>query len=202
MFLVLPVGLAFLLSYLAGSIPSGVIISKLGGAADPRTIGSGNIGATNVLRSGRKGLAALTLICDALKGAVAVIAAAHFNTGQGLVALALVAAGAAFLGHLFPVFLRFRGGKGVATFLGCLIALAWPAALAFAVIWLAVVAATRFSSAAALAASAATPVVLFGLGDRGAALLYAGLAIVLWIKHRENIRRLLAGTESKVGSKS
>jgi glycerol-3-phosphate acyltransferase PlsY len=202
MCLVLAVGLAFFFGYLAGSIPSGVIISRFGGAVDPRTIGSGNIGATNVLRSGRKGLAALTLICDALKGTAAVLVAAHFDTGQGPVALALVAAGAAFLGHLYPVFLHFKGGKGVATFLGCLIALAWPAALAFAGIWLAVVAATRFSSAAALAASAATPAVLFALGHHGAALLYLGLAIVLWIKHHENIRRLLAGTESKVGAKS
>jgi glycerol-3-phosphate acyltransferase PlsY len=197
---VLAAVITFVLSYLAGSIPSGVIISRLGGAADPRTVGSGNIGATNVLRSGRKGLAALTLICDALKGTAAVLVAGDFDTGQGPVALALVAAGSAFLGHLYPIFLHFKGGKGVATFLGCLIALAWPAALAFAVIWLAVVAVTRFSSAAALTASAATPVVLFAMGHHGAALLYAGLAIVLWIKHRENIRRLLAGTESKVGS--
>jgi glycerol-3-phosphate acyltransferase PlsY len=199
---VLAAGLAFLFGYLAGSIPSGVIVSALGGAADPRTIGSGNIGATNVLRSGRKGLAALTLICDALKGTIAVLVAAHFDTGQGPVALALVAAGAAFLGHLYPVFLGFKGGKGVATFLGCLIALAWPAALAFVAIWVAVVAATRFSSAGALAASAASPMVFFALGHRGAALLYAGLAVVLWIKHRENIQRLLAGTENKVGAKS
>jgi len=199
---VLAAGIAFLLGYFAGSIPSGVIVSALGGAADPRTIGSGNIGATNVLRSGRKGLAALTLIFDALKGTGAVLVAAHFDTGQGPVALALVAAGAAFLGHLYPIFLRFKGGKGVATFLGCLIALAWPAALAFIGIWIAVVAATRFSSAGALAASAASPMVLFALGHRDAALLYAGLAVVLWIKHRENIRRLLSGTESKVGAKS
>jgi glycerol-3-phosphate acyltransferase PlsY len=202
MLIVLAAGIAFLLGYLAGSIPSGVIVSALGGAADPRTIGSGNIGATNVLRSGRKGLAALTLICDALKGTIAVLIAAHFDTGQGPATLALVAAGAAFLGHLYPVFLRFKGGKGVATFLGCLIALAWPAALAFVVIWAAVVATTRFSSAGALAASAASPMVLFALGHRGAALLYAGLAVVLWIKHRENIQRLLSGTESKVGAKS
>jgi glycerol-3-phosphate acyltransferase PlsY len=190
------------LSYLAGSIPSGVVITSLAGAADPRGIGSGNIGATNVLRTGRKDLAALTLLADALKGTIAVLVAGRFDSGQGPVALSLVAAGAAFLGHLFPVFLKFKGGKGVATFLGCLIALAWPAALAFAAIWLAAVALTRHSSVGALTASAAMPVVLALLGARSAALLYTGLAILLWIKHAANIRRLVAGTESKVGAKS
>jgi len=201
-FFVLPTLCAGLLGYLAGSIPSGVVITSLAGAADPRGIGSGNIGATNVLRTGRKDLAALTLVADALKGMIAVLVAARLDSGQGPVALALVAAGAAFLGHLFPVFLKFKGGKGVATFLGCLIALAWPAAIAFALVWLGAVALTRHSSVGALTASAATPVVLALLGARSAALLYTGLAILLWIKHAANIRRLLAGTESKVGAKS
>jgi glycerol-3-phosphate acyltransferase PlsY len=200
--IVLATSLAFLFGYLAGSIPSGVLITRLAGAADPRGIGSGNIGATNVLRTGRKDLAALTLIADALKGTIAVLVAIHFDAGQGLLALGPAAAAGAFLGHLFSLFLGFRGGKGVATFLGCLIGLAWPAALAFAVIWLAAVAATRRSSVGALAASAATPVALLLIGQRTAALLFLGLAILLWIKHHANIARLIAGTESKVGQKS
>jgi glycerol-3-phosphate acyltransferase PlsY len=199
---VLATSLAFVFAYLAGSIPSGVLVSRLGGAADPRSIGSGNIGATNVLRSGRKDLAAITLIADALKGTIAVLVCIHFDAGQGPLALGLVAAAGAFLGHLFPIFLRFKGGKGVATLLGCLIGLAWPAAIAFALIWLAAVAATRRSSVGALAASAATPVALLLLGERSAAVLFLGLAILLWIKHHANIARLIAGTESKVGQKS
>lgn len=194
--------LAFVFGYLAGSIPSGVLVTRLAGVADPRSIGSGNIGATNVLRSGRKDLAAITLIADALKGTIAVLVAAHFDAGQGPLALGLVAAAGAFLGHLFPLFLRFKGGKGVATFLGCLIGLAWPAAIVFAVIWLAAVAATRRSSVGALAASAATPLALLLLGERSVAVLFLGLAILLWIKHHANIARLIAGTESKVGQKS
>lgn len=193
--------LALVAGYFAGSIPSGVIMSKLGGSADPRTIGSGNIGATNVLRSGRKDLAALTLICDALKGTLVVLAAAHFDPA-GTADLGIWAAAGAFAGHLYPVFLSFKGGKGVATFLGCLIALAWPVALGFVAIWLAVVAATRFSSAGALAASAASPLILFALGHREMAFLYTVMAMVLWFKHRENIQRLLAGRESKVGAKA
>jgi glycerol-3-phosphate acyltransferase PlsY len=194
--------LAFVFGYIAGSIPSGVLVTRAAGVADPRSIGSGNIGATNVLRSGRKDLAAITLIADALKGTIAVIIAAHFDVGQAPLALGLVAAAGAFLGHLFPIFLGFKGGKGVATFLGCLIGLAWLAAIIFAVIWLAAVAATRRSSVGALAASAATPVALLLLGDRNAAVLFLGLGVLLWIKHHANIARLIAGTESKVGQKS
>lgn len=198
----LATSLAFLFGYLVGSIPSGVLVTRLAGAADPRGIGSGNIGATNVLRSGRKDLAAVTLLGDALKGTIAVLIAMHVDAGPTPLTMGSAAAAGAFLGHLFPIFLGFKGGKGVATFLGCLIGLAWPAALAFAVIWLAAVAATRRSSVGALAASAATPVALLLLGERSAAVLFLGLAILLWIKHHANIARLIAGTESKVGQKS
>ena len=188
--------------YLAGSIPSGVIVTRLAGAADPRGIGSGNIGATNVLRTGRKDLAAATLVADALKGTIPVLVAVGLDDGSAPIHLAVAAACGAFLGHLFPVFLGFRGGKGVATFLGCLIGLAWPAALAFAAIWLVVAFLTRYSSAAALVASASTPVVLALLHRPEAAILFAGLAIVLWWKHSANIGRLSSGTESRIGGKA
>jgi glycerol-3-phosphate acyltransferase PlsY len=194
--------IALLFGYLCGSIPSGVIVTRFAGAQDPRDIGSKNIGATNVLRTGRKGLAALTLVADALKGTIAVLVAARFDDGTRTVDLAALAAFGAFFGHLFPLYLGFKGGKGVATFLGCLIALAWPAALAFAVVWLGVAVATRYSSAAALAASLATPPVLMLLGRQESAVLYVALSVTLWITHRANIRRLMAGTESKIGQKS
>jgi glycerol-3-phosphate acyltransferase PlsY len=193
--------LSLVFGYLAGSIPSGVVVTRLAGAQDPRDIGSKNIGATNVLRTGRKDLAAITLVADALKGAIPVIIAAAYDTGASPVHLGVAAALGAFFGHLYPVFLGFRGGKGVATFLGCLIGLAWPAALAFAAIWLATAFLTRFSSAAALAASALTPAVLALLGRGEGAILFAVLAIVLWLKHSANIQRLLSGTESKIGGK-
>lgn len=192
--------IALAAGYLSGSIPSGVIVTRLAGAVDPRGIGSGNIGATNVLRTGRKDLAAVTLVMDALKGTVPVLAAAALDDGSSAVHLAVAAAAGAFLGHLFPLFLGFRGGKGVATFLGCLIGLAWPAALVFAAIWLATAFVTRFSSAAALLASATTPVVLALLHRPEAAILFAALALVLWWKHAGNITRLAAGTESRIGS--
>lgn len=194
------IALAF--GYLCGSIPSGVVVTRLAGAEDPRGIGSKNIGATNVLRTGRKDLAAITLLADALKGAIAVLVVTHFDHGTAAVQLGIAAAFGAFFGHLFPLFLGFKGGKGVATFLGCLIALAWPAALAFAVVWLGVAFSTRYSSAGALGASAVTPVVLALLGRWEAALLFVILAVTLWIKHRANIARLIAGTESKIGHKS
>ena len=194
--------IALVAGYLAGSIPSGVIITRLAGTADPRGIGSGNIGATNVLRTGRKDLAAITLLADALKGTIPVLVAARLDDVGAPVHLAVAAACGAFLGHLYPVFLGFRGGKGVATFLGCLVGLAWPAALAFAAVWLGVAYFTRYSSAAALVASALTPVVLALLHRPEAAILFAGLAIVLWWKHSANIGRLSAGTESRIGGKT
>src|SRR5262249_51652535 len=162
---------------------------------DIRTIGSGNIGATNVLRTGRKDLAAATLLLDALKGAAAVLISGAIWGERA----ALVAGFGAFIGHLFPVWLQFKGGKGVATFIGCLFALYWPAGLVFGVVWLGVAFATRYSSAAALCASLLTPIVLLILGHRDEALLFALLAILLWLKHRPNIERLIAGSEGKIG---
>jgi glycerol-3-phosphate acyltransferase PlsY len=183
------------LGYLLGSIPFGLILTRLAGTQDIRHIGSGNIGATNVLRTGRKGLAAATLLGDMLKGTVAVLLAKAIG-GQDP---AIAAAVGAFLGHLFPVWLRFRGGKGVATYIGLLLALAWPVAIAFCVVWLAVAAATRYSSVAALVASAATPFALWLLGYWPEPALFALLTALLWIMHRANIARLVNGTEGKIG---
>ncbi|MGB8898735.1 MAG: glycerol-3-phosphate 1-O-acyltransferase PlsY [Methylocella sp.] len=188
--------LAFLFGYICGAIPFGVILTRAAGTADLRAIGSGNIGATNVLRTGRKDLAALTLLLDLLKGTVAVLTVAHVAPGTPM----LLAALGAFLGHLFPVWLKFKGGKGVATFLGCLLGVAWQAALAFGIVWLAVAFLTRFSSAAALAASALTPIVLLITGRSDAALMFGLMAILLWVKHRANISRLAAGSESRIGT--
>jgi glycerol-3-phosphate acyltransferase PlsY len=163
-----------------------------------RAIGSGNIGATNVLRTGRKGLAAATLLCDALKGTAAVLIAAHYATPDA----ALVAALGAFLGHLFPVWLKFKGGKGVAVYIGVLIGLYWPGALIFCSLWLVVAAVSRYSSLAALIASALTPLALWLLGQPRTAVLFLLLSALLWIMHRANIARLIAGTESRIGRSS
>ena len=192
---------AFLFGYFCGSIPFGLVLTRLAGTADLRSIGSGNIGATNVLRTGRKDLAALTLVADALKGTIAVLVVIHLDDGH-LPPLALFAALGAFLGHVFPVWLGFKGGKGVATFLGCLLGVDWRAGLIFAAVWLVMAFALRYSSAAALVASALAPVVLFALGGREAAALFALLAVLLWFFHRANIGRLMAGTEPKIGQKS
>jgi glycerol-3-phosphate acyltransferase PlsY len=186
---------AFCFGYLLGSIPFGLVLTRLAGTQDLRTVGSGNIGATNVLRTGRKGLAALTLLCDALKGTAAVLIAYYFG-GQDL---AVLAALGAFLGHLFPVWLRFKGGKGVATYIGLLIAFAWQAALAFGVVWLAVAALTRYSSLAGLLASVGSVLFLWWDGYLQEAQLFALLTALIMLKHHQNIRRLLAGTESKIG---
>jgi glycerol-3-phosphate acyltransferase PlsY len=193
---------ALLFGYLCGSIPFGLILTRLAGAGDVRAIGSGNIGATNVLRTGRKGLAAATLIGDALKGTLAVLLVyAYYGNEYRYFAdeLALPAAAGAFLGHLFPVWLGFKGGKGVATYIGLLLALAWPVAIAFALIWIAIAALTRYSSLAALVASAASPFAVWLMGDRPVAVLFALLTVLLWITHRANIARLVNGTESKIG---
>ena len=187
---------ALALGYLLGSIPFGVILTRVAGLGDIRNVGSGNIGATNVLRTSRKGLAAATLVGDALKGTAAVLLGWLWGPQT-----ALLGALGAFLGHLFPVWLRFKGGKAVATFLGCLIGLQPLAAAAFAVIWLAVAFASRYSSLAALVASAATPIILWLLGQGGMAAFTLLLVALLWWKHTENIRRLLAGTEGRIGSK-
>ncbi|GJD77173.1 glycerol-3-phosphate 1-O-acyltransferase PlsY [Methylobacterium gregans] len=184
------------LGYALGSIPFGLILTKFAGLGDVRAIGSGNIGATNVLRTGRKGLAAATLLGDALKGTAAVLIAAQVSE------TAMLAAGlGAFLGHLFPVWLGFRGGKGVATFIGVLLGLSPLALLAFAGIWLGLAFALRYSSLAALAASAATPLVLWALGRPAEALLFLLLGLLLWWKHAPNIRRLMDGSEGRIGQK-
>jgi acyl phosphate:glycerol-3-phosphate acyltransferase len=187
--------IAFALGYLLGSIPFGLVLTRLAGTADIRTIGSGNIGATNVLRTGRKGLAAATLLGDMLKGTVAVLLA----KALGGESAALAAALGAFLGHLFPVWLGFKGGKGVATYIGLLVALAWPAALAFCLLWVAVAALTRYSSLAALIASAVTPPFLWYLGHPQQAWLFLLLSLLLWFMHRGNLARLIGGTEGKIG---
>ena len=190
--------LAFVLGYLLGSVPFGLIITLIAGGPDLRGIGSGNIGATNVLRTGRKDLAALTLAGDMLKGTAAVLIARYVAGADAALAAAL----GAFLGHLFPVWLKFKGGKGVATYNGLLHGLYWPAALIFCAIWLAVAFATRYSSLAALIASALTPPILWALHIPRAAALLALLSVLLWIMHRANIRRLLDGSESKIGRSS
>ena len=189
--------LALALGYLLGSIPFGLVLAKFAGAGDLRSIGSGNIGATNVLRTGRKGLAAATLLLDALKATLAVVAASRAFGPE----IGLAAAAGAILGHMYPIWLRFRGGKGVATFLGGLIGVAWPAAIVFVVVWLAVAALTRYSSAAALAATLASPVAALSIGRSDAALVFALLAALVWFKHSANIGRLLNGAESKIGQK-
>jgi glycerol-3-phosphate acyltransferase PlsY len=189
---------AFVFGYLCGSIPFGVLLTRLAGAPDLRTIGSGNIGATNVLRSGNKPLAAATLAGDMLKGTAAVAITVAVLGRE----MALWAALGAFLGHLFPVWLRFRGGKGVATYIGLLLGFGlWLALLGFCAIWLAIAAATRYSSLAALLASATTPVVLWCRGDLSEAKLFLLLSALLWIMHRANIARLISRTETKIGTR-
>jgi acyl phosphate:glycerol-3-phosphate acyltransferase len=185
---------ALAFGYLCGSIPFGPILTRLAGTQDLRSIGSGNIGATNVLRAGHKGLAAATLLGDMLKGTAAVLLARYWWGRE----LALLAGLGAFLGHLFPIWLGLKGGKGVATYVGVLLALAWPAALVFGLIWLAVAATTRYSSLAALLASATTPPALWLLDHRPEAQLFAALTVLLWVMHRANIARLRNGTEGKI----
>lgn len=190
-----PAGLGLVVAaYLLGSIPFGLILTRLAGLGDIRAIGSGNIGATNVLRTGRKGLAAATLVLDGLKGTAAVWLGWRWGL-QG----ALVAALGAFLGHCFPVWLKFRGGKGVATFLGVLLGLYWPSMVAAALVWIGTAAVTRYSSLSALLASAAAPIFLMLLGRTEMAALAAILTAIVWVRHRGNLRRLLAGEEARIG---
>lgn len=190
--------LIFIAAYVCGSIPFGLVLTRLAGTQDLRVVGSGNIGATNVLRTGRRDLAAATLLLDAAKGFAAVAVAGLWGAD-----LALVAALGAFLGHIFPVWLSFRGGKGAATYLGCLAAYYWPAALVFAVVWLGVAVVTRYSSAASLAASAAAPLAFvrpeLNRFTTNGALVFTAMAALLWFMHRANIARLRAGTEGKIG---
>jgi glycerol-3-phosphate acyltransferase PlsY len=197
--LALPVALGLLAGgYLLGSIPFGLVVTRLGGAGDIRQVGSGNIGATNVLRTGRKDLALLTLLGDGGKGIVAVLLARHFF-GETAAALA---GGAAFLGHLFPVWLGFKGGKGVATFFGVMLTAAWPVGVMAAITWLAVAALMRLSSLAALTAVALAP--LFALATDQAlpmVVLAAFMAVLVFVRHKDNIFRLRTGTEPKIGAK-
>ena len=194
-----PAGAA-LLGYLLGSIPFGVILTSLSGAGDLRQIGSGNIGATNVLRTGRKGLAAATLLLDAAKGFAAVWLARHFFGGQDD-SIAVIAAAAAFLGHLYPIWLRFHGGKGVATLMGIVLALHWPCALVYAVVWLGLLGLLRISSVAGMAAAISAPVSAAFFSAFDIVLLLLALALLVLWKHRENIDRLLSGTEPRIGAK-
>jgi acyl phosphate:glycerol-3-phosphate acyltransferase len=189
---------AFVIGYLLGSIPFGLILTKLAGTADLRSIGSGNIGATNVLRTGRKGLAAATLLLDMLKGTAAVIISGYFGGPNA----AMLAALGAFLGHLFPVWLKFRGGKGVAVYIGVLLGLFWPAAVVFCAVWLATAFTSRYSSLAALVASFVTPLFLWWFGHAALASLCAVLTLLLFYMHRENIKRLQAGTEGRIGQRA
>jgi len=185
---------ALALGYLIGSVPFGLVLTRIAGLGDIRKIGSGNIGATNVLRTGRKGLAALTLLLDGGKGAAAVLLAAQWGPDTA------VSAGAgALLGHLFPVWLGFRGGKGVATALGVLLAVAWPVGLIACATWLAVAALSRYSSLAALISLAAAPIVSWVLAYPQAAELGLLIAVLVWLRHHANIRRLLGGQEPRIG---
>ena len=188
---------AFAVGYLFGSIPFGLILTKLAGTQDLRSIGSGSIGATNVLRTGNKGLAVGTLLGDALKGTAAVVLMGIYAGPNA----AMLAALGAFLGHLFPVWLKFKGGKGVATYIGVLIGLFWPAALVFCAMWLAVAFASRYSSLSALVAAFVTPLFLWWFGHPALASLGVVLTLLLFYAHRENIKRLQAGTESRIGEK-
>lgn len=193
----LPLIVVALLAYLLGSVPFGVVITRMLGLGDLRAIGSGNIGATNVLRTGHKGAAAATLILDAAKGGVAVLIA-RAAIGEDA---AQVAGLFAFLGHLFPVWLGFRGGKGVATFLGTLLALAWPVGLAACATWLATAALTRYSSLSALVAAVLSPVWALILGQGAMVALVILLAALVVLRHTANIARLRAGTEPRIGRK-
>lgn len=190
---------ALVLGYALGSIPFGLVLTRAAGLGDIRSIGSGNIGATNVLRTGRKGLALATFLGDALKGTVAILVARWF-AGEGA---AMAAAVGAFLGHVFPVWLGFKGGKGVATYIGCLLGLYWPAALAFCAVWLAMAFTFRISSLSALTASVVVPLGLFlgGWASGPLTLVLVALAALVWFRHEENIRRLLAGTEPRIKGK-
>jgi acyl phosphate:glycerol-3-phosphate acyltransferase len=188
------VALAF--GYLLGSIPFGLLFTRAAGLGDVRKIGSGNIGATNVLRTGNKALAAVTLLFDILKGTAAVLLAGIYGPDA-----AMAAGAGAFLGHLFPVWLGFKGGKGVATYIGVLAGLTWQVGLVFAAVWIAVAFLLRYSSAAALAAAVAVPVVLFLLGQSLLGWMFALMSALIFYRHRANISRLMAGTETRIGAK-
>jgi acyl phosphate:glycerol-3-phosphate acyltransferase len=187
---------AALIGYFLGAIPFAMILTRLGGAGDLRTIGSGNIGATNVLRTGRKGLAALTLILDLLKGTAAVLLAQHFLPGTEV-----VAAAGAFFGHLYPVWIGFKGGKGLATYAGILFGLFWPMGLGYSVAWIFLLLVTRISSVAGLGAAALAPALAWGVGRMDYVPVLVAISLIAFLKHRDNIRRLIAGTEPNIGQK-
>ena len=187
---------ALILGYFLGSIPFGLVLTRFAGAGDIRGIGSGNIGATNVLRTGRKGLAGATLFLDGAKGAAAVLIAEAIQPGLGA-----MAGMAAFLGHCYPVWLRFRGGKGVATMLGIALALSWQVGLVFAGVWLAALGLSRFSSVSGMAAAASAPIVATLIGRLDLTVLFLALALIVIWKHRANITRLRLGTEPKAGAR-
>ncbi|MGD9541899.1 glycerol-3-phosphate 1-O-acyltransferase PlsY [Methylocystis sp.] len=189
--------LALAIGYLLGSIPFGLLLTRLAGTIDLRSVGSGNIGATNVLRTGRKDLAAATLLLDGLKGTAAALIGASLTPEGGM-----IAGLAAFIGHVAPVWLHFRGGKGVATFLGVLFGLSWPTALIFCAVWLTAAALTRYSSLSALMASAAAPLALLIFGQRGEAFVVAIMTAIVYYRHRDNIARLRAGSETRIGQKA
>ncbi len=189
---------ALVIGYVLGSIPFGLLLTRAAGLGDIRQIGSGNIGATNVLRTGNKGLAAATLFLDAAKGAFAVLVARYF-LGE---TAAMLAGLAAFLGHIYPVWLSFKGGKGVATYLGVLVALAWQLAALFAVLWLSVAALMKISSLAAIVATVAVPIAAWIWGGSDLALVVSVMSVIVLIKHRANIERLMAGEEPKIGSQT
>ncbi len=185
-----------LIGYFLGTIPFAMILTRLGGAGDLRTIGSGNIGATNVLRTGRKGLAALTLLLDLLKGTAAVLLARHYFPGTEI-----VAAAGAFFGHLYPVWIGFKGGKGLATYAGILFGLFWPMGLGYSVAWIFLALVTRISSVAGLGAAAVAPVLAWGVGRVDYVPVLAAISLIAFLKHRDNFRRLFAGTEPRIGQK-
>ena len=184
-----------LVAYLIGSIPFGLLMTRLAGVCDLRRVGSGNIGATNVLRTGKKGLAAATLALDGGKGALAVVAAKTFGPD-----MAVIAAASAVIGHVFPVWLKFRGGKGVATALGCILAIAWPVGLMSCAMWLGVAFITRYSSVAGMLAVTVAPVFAWYFADPQRAELMIFLAVVVVLRHYDNIRRLMKGEESRIGA--
>lgn len=188
---------ALLIGYLLGSIPFGVILTRATGAGDLRSIGSGNIGATNVLRTGRKGLAAATLILDMLKGVAAVLIVRHWLPGEEA-----LAAAAAFIGHCYPIWLKFRGGKGVATLMGVVVALYWPLGVVYAVVWLGLLATLRISAVAGMVAALSAPLAAAALGRFDLVLLLMALALIVIWKHGSNIERLLVGTEPRIGRKT
>lgn len=192
-----PAIIAAVLGYLSGSVPFGLILTKMAGLGDVRSIGSGNIGATNVLRTGNKGLAAATLLLDALKGTVPALIGYHLLGVEA----GVIAGFAAFIGHIFPVWLGFRGGKGVATYIGVLFGLDWRMGLLFLIVWIASAAITRYSSLSALVASVIIPVVQFFVGDIRIAAIFAVMSVIVWFKHHANIGRLLSGTEGRIGNK-